>query len=347
MMVCIDKFFLFFYFRVCETGDREFETIVSKSSDILFTFNDIQHTWAFLEELTCNRNEYRTKFNINFVTLRDVPVENDKQSFYLPSSASNKQQYALEILYSMGYVFQDKYSKQIHDKFATLDQELFSHMCYDLKDKLEEDHCYNLQRIFDVFNGNTEDKCQEEQSLAEKPLYSIGSVLLTPLRLLFQKRESSIGNRALRMREFNDEDMFLLVHVREEDNEALKNFDSSVKRRLKSKMLDGIKAMGRTYRLVGASSSQLREMSFWFMASDKGSIENAWKVLGDFSAIKNVATFTARIGLYFTTTRETKVNRFVFLMIVENVTCCGVFIGFVSIWRKLLVGYAVYCNDDR
>jgi hypothetical protein len=95
----------------------------------------------------------------------------------------------------MGYVFQDKYSKQIHNQLITFDEESFDRICYDLKDKLNEDHCYNLQCIFDVLSGDTEEKCQEEQSPTKKLPYSISPVRLTPLRLLFRKREPSIHRK--------------------------------------------------------------------------------------------------------------------------------------------------------
>ena len=122
------------YERVCKLGDEEFETIVSKSSDILLSFHDIDHTWAFLSELMRETNEYRNKFTINFVTLQQVQANNNNQQpFYLPSSASHKQHYALKMLYSMGYIFQDKYSKQTHDQFVTFDKGLFNDMCYYLK----------------------------------------------------------------------------------------------------------------------------------------------------------------------------------------------------------------------
>ncbi|CAF1208987.1 unnamed protein product, partial [Didymodactylos carnosus] len=45
-------------------------------------------------------------------------------------------------------------------------------------------------------------------------------------------------------------------------HDRLTTFDE----KLFTKMLHGIKAMGRTYRLFGASSSQLRDMSFWFIS---------------------------------------------------------------------------------
>lgn len=94
-------------------------------------------------------------------------------------------------------------------------------------------------------------------------------------------------------------------------------------------MLNGLKVMGRTYRFFGASNSQLREMSLWFIANQNRSIEEAWKVFGEFSAIKNVATFIARIGLYFTTTRETQVNGFIILIEIDNTSYYCIFIDFL------------------
>jgi hypothetical protein len=330
--LALPKFPCFFSFRVCETNEDESETTaISRSSDICLSFDDIDHTWAFLQGLIHSSNEYYTKFKVYFVTLQQVTVENNEQPFDLPLSASSKKYYALKMLYSMGYVFQDKYLNQVHDQLITFGEELFINRCYYLKDKLEENHCYNLQRIFEDFDADMKEKDQEEQSSAKKDRYSSGSISLTPLRILYQKRVPSSGNRLLRMQEFNGEDMFLLVHVREEDNVALKDFDSSIKCRLKSKMLNGIDIMGRTYRLFGASSSQLRDMSFWFIANNNRSIEEAWKLLGDFSAIKNVANCIARIGLYLTTSRETEVNKFVLSILVENTSCCHVFIDFISI----------------
>jgi hypothetical protein len=284
------------------------ETTASKSSDILLYFREPQHTWAFLDELKHNTDKSDTKFEMNFVTLRENHVEKNEQPFDMPNTTSKKQRYVLEMLYSMGYVFQDKYSKQLHDHFCGLDNEQFIQMCYYLKEKLEEDHCYNLEGVFDKFIADTKGKCKEEQCLSNGLSFLTGCITITPLRLLYQKEESHEGNRALRAREFGEEDTFLLVRIREEDGQALHCCDSSIQVRLRSKILHGIRVMGRTYRFFGASNSQLREMSLWFIANENRSVEEAWKVFGDFSAINNVATFIARIGLYFTTSRETQVN---------------------------------------
>ncbi len=303
---------------MCKIGEDGFETIVSKSSDILLSFHDVQHTYAFLDELTRETDEYRDRFTINFVTLTQVPARENNQSFNLPPSASHRQQYALKMLFSLGYLFQDKYGKQLHDRFVAFDKELFNEMCYYLKGKLEENHCYKVPRVFEDFAGYIKEKRKEEkQSGAKKLSYCIGCVSVTPLRVLYQRMESTIGNRALRMPQFGGEDNFLLIRIREEDNEKLKDFDQSIKRRLKSKMLHGVKVLGKTYRLFGTSSSQLREMSFWFIDIGHKPIEQAWKEWGDFSGITNVANYVARIGLYFTTSYTTGVKRFVAFFIKE------------------------------
>ncbi|CAF1024519.1 unnamed protein product [Adineta steineri] len=309
----------FRYERVCNMNDGGFEKIVSKSSDILLTFHDPSHTYAFLEELTKETDEYHDKFTINFVTLEKEFIKENKQLFVLPPSASHKQQYALKMLYSLGYLFQDKYGGQRHSEFIDyIKNDSFNDMCYYLKEKLEENHCYKVKRIFIDFEAYMKEKRKEEKPLnVKKPTYCFGCISITPLRILYQKMETSIGNRALRMPQLSGEDNFLLIHIREEDNKILKDFDESVTCRLKSKMLNGIKAMNKTYRLFGTSTSQLKEMSFWFLAnSENKSIEELWRVLGDFSSIKNVANYVARIGLYFSTSNETDIS----FKYIENAT---------------------------
>ena len=253
---------IFLFYRVCDIDNDELASAVSRSSDILLTFYEPQHTWMFLEQLTNSRKPSFPKLKIQFVTLLQDPVENRKEAFALSPSVSYKQQYALQMLYSMGYIFQDKYSREIHNRLVQFDEEIFLEICYKLKEKLEENHCYNLKDIFDLFNVDVKEKCEEEKSLG----HWIGSISITPLRLLYRKLESSIENRVLRMTEFQNEGMFLLVHIREEDEDELKDFDASIRRQLYRKMFDGIRIMGRTYRLFGASNSQLRKMSFWFFS---------------------------------------------------------------------------------
>lgn len=148
-------------------------------------------------------SDYHNKFVINFVTLKQMFKNRD------PSSFSHKENSALKMLYSMGYVFQKKYSKEIHEEFLRFNKEFFNDMCYYLKEKLEENHCYKLKRIFIDFNNYIKkEECSSENKFVK---YSIGCLSITSLRVVYQRMDSTIGNRALRMKEFGGEDMFLLV----------------------------------------------------------------------------------------------------------------------------------------
>ena len=69
-------------------------------------------------------------------------------------------------------------------------------------------------------------------------------------------------------------------------------------------MRDGIQSLGSTFKFMGASTGQLKEMAFWFihLPPDLKTIADAYSVLGDFSSIKNIATYIARVGQFFSTT---------------------------------------------
>ena len=69
-------------------------------------------------------------------------------------------------------------------------------------------------------------------------------------------------------------------------------------------MLDGIVSLGRTYKFMGASTGQLKEMAFWFvdLPANFASMTDAHLQLGKFGEIKNIATYVARVGQYFSST---------------------------------------------
>ena len=166
--------------------------------------------------------------------------------FPLPTSASFKRRYGMNMLYSLGYLFQDRYNQEMHHKFMELDDESFYRICLDLKKQLEENHCYSIQQIFHDFDNDIKNERRTEEQ------YSIGHISITPLRIVYHERRLTIGNRALRMAKFGGEENFLYVHIREEDGQLLDEFDASMKNRLKWIMLDGIHAMGKRYRFFGS-----------------------------------------------------------------------------------------------
>jgi hypothetical protein len=93
------------------------------------------------------------------------------------------------------------------------------------------------------------------------------------------------------------------VHFRDENNRELRASNHNIKQLLKDKMLDGIKSLGHTFRFMGASTGQMKEMAFWFIDLPSNvKMTDIHKKLGDFSELKNIATYIARVGQYFSNT---------------------------------------------
>lgn len=69
-------------------------------------------------------------------------------------------------------------------------------------------------------------------------------------------------------------------------------------------MTDGITLMGKEYRYIGASTGQMKEKAFWFidLPANIKTIDDVYSRLGKFDEIKNIATYIARIGQYFSRT---------------------------------------------
>lgn len=69
-------------------------------------------------------------------------------------------------------------------------------------------------------------------------------------------------------------------------------------------MLNGVDLFNKTFKYMGASTGQMKEMAFWFidLPPTLKTIEDAHNVLGQFDSIKNIATYIARVGQYFSNT---------------------------------------------
>ena len=138
-------------------------------------------------------------------------------------------------------------------------------------------------------------------------------VVLTPTRVVFQAPKSMTRNRILRA--FNPE-YFLRVLFRDEDLQRLSSVKSGagmkcIYNRIADFLTAGIIIGDRKYDFLAMSSSQLRDHGCWFVcphymdvAMEKGSSSQQLFVdanyvrdwCGDFSSIKNVAKYVARLG---------------------------------------------------
>ncbi|KAK1578467.1 hypothetical protein Q3G72_030483 [Acer saccharum] len=151
-------------------------------------------------------------------------------------------------------------------------------------------------------------------------LVYVPKIQITPSKVYFCGPEASLSNRVLRS--YPDEDIhnFLRVSFIDEDGERLfanvlsshrtsssTNEDrrTGVYRRILSIMRDGIVLGGKKFETLAFSNSQLKENSLWMFASRPGlSAADIREGMGDFSDIKNVAKFAARLGQSFGSSRE-------------------------------------------
>ncbi|CAF1326467.1 unnamed protein product, partial [Didymodactylos carnosus] len=246
---------------------------IANSSDVLLTFTNTHHAWTFLHGLTSHKDE--GKFQINWVLLEQQTLD-ENRSINVPLMDSFKNQYALQMLLSM---------------------------------ELDQNHCYDLTGVYDDYQQSVEQQSQKRNKRSnQQEYYHVPFATLTPLKIIFHPLESTIGHRALRQQQFNGEQNLLLVHIRDDDSSILQDFSDALKDRIKDKMLNGIKCQDKTYRFIGSSTSQLKDLSYWFLSLENKSIDQARQLLGNFSAINNVANYIARVGQYFSTTRQTQIR---------------------------------------
>ncbi len=311
---------MLFYRRVGNDDiPGSFTDILSKSSDLLLQFDPPVNAWPFLLSLpiighTENNKRQDGNFQINFATFTSENWSITNPIPHQPSFSSFKSQYSIEMLQSLGYVFTDKYMKsstiqnlfrQI-GKFSTNE---FHNFCSTIYKALKDDHCLSLDDLIQRHTPKISktDSTIIDMTSADDRFVFVRHITLTPMCIILKPLIREIGNRALRLRGVKN---YIRVHIREENHEILEKLDDGMRSRFKRKMLtDGIMCMNRVYYCIGSSTSQMKKFSYWFTKLNDGeTIDQVRAQFGDFTAIKNVATYVARIGLYFSTSAATGVS---------------------------------------
>lgn len=299
---------------------KSFTDILSKSSDLLLQFDPPANAWPFLHALpilghTENNKRQDGNFQINFASFTFEDWSDNFSQNIQPCFNSFKSQYSLEMLESLGYIFTDKYIKSTDaqnllkkiERDSTND---FHRFCSSLYKALLDNHCLSLD---DFISQNmphihkTDNSTMINMAPEDDQFISVRQLTLTPMRIIFKPLNPERGNRALALRGVNN---YIRVHIREENNELLDTLNDKIRLRFKLKMLEnGIMCMNKTYYCIGCSTSQMKNFSYWFTTLNNGeTIDQIQAQFGDFTAIKNVATYVARIGLYFSTSTPTGVS---------------------------------------
>ncbi|CAG8486874.1 30761_t:CDS:2 [Gigaspora margarita] len=133
-------------------------------------------------------------------------------------------------------------------------------------------------------------------------------VVVTPTTMYMLPPVMETSNRVIRHFK-NYKNNFLRVQFTDEASEKVSSSSGSANLALYNRifrvLINGIKIGDLHYEFLAFSASQLRDHSCWFFASIPGVISAStireW--MGDFSNIKNVAKYAARMGHCFSSTR--------------------------------------------
>lgn len=164
-------------------------------------------------------------------------------------------------------------------------------------------------------------------------LVYVHRVQVTPTRVYFAGPEVNVSNRVLRLyrdhknrnrtrdpnEDQNNYDNFLRVSFVDEEWEKMYSTDLSPRvaagdetkrtklyERILSILREGIRIGNKKFDFLAFSSSQLRDNSLWMFApTDDLNADGIRKWMGDFSSIRNVAKYAARLGQSFSSSTET------------------------------------------
>ncbi|KAG9445031.1 hypothetical protein H6P81_016371 [Aristolochia fimbriata] len=152
----------------------------------------------------------------------------------------------------------------------------------------------------------------------EPGLVYVHRAQVTPIKVYFCGPEVNVSNRVLRNypQEINN---FLRVSFIDEESEKIRSVDlvprtplvgnekhTDVYKRFLFILRNGMVIGDKKFEFLAFSASQLRENSAWMFASHSGlTAADIRKWMGDFSKIRNVARYAARLGQSFSSSTET------------------------------------------
>jgi hypothetical protein len=170
------------------------------------------------------------------------------------------------------------------------------------------------KRIYDPFLYlRSEFEFMKSKNIVVKPKYvpshcvMMRKLVISPTTIYFLPPTMETSNRVIRR--FRDKmDNFLRIQFVDEAGGKVGSSNGSnnyaLYNRIYHTLNHGIKIGDRHYEFLAFSSSQLRDHSCWFFAStDDLTANDIRKWMGDFTSIKNVAKYAARMGQCFSSTR--------------------------------------------
>ena len=209
--------------------------------------------------------------------------------------------YQMEVCLSHGYLNEHNITKDFVNKLANMDVQAARAILERVADaKLRY---YDPMLIFKL-------KVRESALNRQIPNYCtfIRAASITPSMIYYDTPLVETSNRVVRQY-IELEDRFLRVKFTDEKSQGRINSQSDnsfdeVFTRIKRAMTNGITLGDRKYEFLAFGNSQFREHGAYFFApTNYLSTDDIRQWMGDFSSIKTVAKWAARLGQCFSTTR--------------------------------------------
>ncbi|CAF4780552.1 unnamed protein product [Rotaria sp. Silwood1] len=274
-------------------------------SDLLVRFFPANTAWKFLRNLPVagyTRKASDDLFHINFALFRWQKDPSNFSPIGMPSYSSAYDSYGMEMLWSLGYLFQDKYNADSQSIVGIQHKNLYDLSCTIWRN-LKQNHCY---RIKDALHDATS-KTNHGTSNESSQLKQVAFAIITPNRIEYQPMQMTRCHRGF---ELYPPENWLLVHIRGYNGiDKINNIDLQMRVRFRNLMIKGIARDKRYFQYFGSSGSQMNDQAGWFLSLPHGTtIESARAKIGDLSKILNVSTYISRVGLYLTTLKSTGIK---------------------------------------
>jgi hypothetical protein len=276
-----------------------------RCSDLFVRFYPASTAWSFLRDLPIagySRRASDDLFHINFAMFTYQKDSSNLLPMGMPTYGSLYDSYGMEMLWSLGYVFQDKYKADSQSMLPTK-QTSFYDLCCTIWRNLKLNHCYRIRNALIDQIPKQHHETSDESSQSKEVAFAI----ITPHRIEYQPMQMTLCHRGFTL--YPPSDNWLLVHIRDNNGiDKIHDLDLQTGVRFRNLMIKGILRGNRSFKYFGSSGSQLNDQAGWFLSlPPRTTMDTARNQIGDLSKIYNVSTYIARVGLYLTTSKSTEV----------------------------------------
>jgi len=228
--------------------------------------------------------------------------------FHAPSPLHFNVRYLLEVCLSGGWLSEYDLSEEFVDRLRSMDPDK---ACALLEDVAIDSDSAKGRRVFDPMSIFSRHPSRKSVSNKKIPAWAtlMRSAIITPTGIVFNPPSWEISNRVLRYFAGHN-DRFLRVRFTDEKGQGRifsqvdEDTMNEVFTRIKRAFSNGITIGDRHYEFLAFGNSQFRENGAYFFAAT-GNLDAAvirrW--MGDFTHIRCIAKYAARLGQCFSTTR--------------------------------------------